>query len=822
MSIGSYLKSRRLELGLSLRKTADLIQTDAAYLSRVEAEKQSPSLTAISRLSEALRVPEQELLLMAGRLPPDIAEKASHDPRTSARALSAFRATLDSSLSSPLLVESGKRAIEVDFPFEQISLVAEAESWRKEIFRPIYHIHKWWAQRLGSVFRAILIGSLAPKGSNIAELMYQPVCFPGKVVFDPFMGSGTTVGEAVKLGCKAIGRDINPVAYRAVRTALQRLDRNSIQKEFLRLREDVAPQVEKFYVSRDSDGKDCRVLYYFWVKIARCAECGRSIDLFSSYVFAKHAYARRNPTVRVLCKYCENVFDTDFRRRNIECSHCSKKFDPHAGPVQGSKVICPHCEAIRPMVDLARRRSRPFDHRMYAKLVLRADGKKEYLPVTDFDQAVFAKACAVYRSTEPAVPRVPIQDGYNTRQIINYGYRSWHQLFNERQLLCLSILAKAVSKIEDENTREAFVMLFSSTLEFNNMFVSFKGEGTGAVRHMFSHHILKPERVPIEPNIWGTEKSSGAFSSLYHSRLLRALDYKDMPFELKVDGSTKKKTTTRVFGLSTELHSDPATCFEQLNKPGSAYLTCGSSGKTDLPDKSVDAIVTDPPFFDNVHYSELADFFFVWQRLYFGEIAQGYTTRHDEEVQDVDADSFARKLSAVFQECNRVLKEDGILVFTYHHSRRSGWRSVAFALHQSQFRIAAAHPVKSEMSVAQPKLQAKEPIDIDVIFVCRKRSTIRSELPAEIVLSNAYKNAKTQVARFNEAKKALSRNDVQVVFLSNLMMELSATEKEMETINALMETDHAGHFVESLFLDQQVSDSTEESPERVAVQLSLF
>ena len=56
--------------------------------------------------------------------------------------------------------------------------------------------------------------------------------------------------------------------------------------------------------------------------------------------------------------------------------------------------------------------------------------------------------------------------------------------------------------------------LFSGTLEFNNLFASYKGEGTGAVRHMFAHHILKPERTPIEANVWGTPKSSGSFSSL--------------------------------------------------------------------------------------------------------------------------------------------------------------------------------------------------------------------------------------------------------------------------------------------------------------------
>ena len=108
---------------------------------------------------------------------------------------------------------------EDDFPFEDFCDIAELESWRKEINRPIYHIHKWWAQRLGSVFRAIVIGALAPAGTNVKNSFYRPVRFPGAVVFDPFMGSGTTLGEALKLGCRVVGRDINPVAHFAVRNA---------------------------------------------------------------------------------------------------------------------------------------------------------------------------------------------------------------------------------------------------------------------------------------------------------------------------------------------------------------------------------------------------------------------------------------------------------------------------------------------------------------------------------------------------------------------------------------------------------------------------
>src|SRR3989454_12844228 len=123
---------------------------------------------------------------------------------------------------------------------------------------------------------------------------------------------------------------------------------------------------------------------------------------------------------------------------------------------------------------------------------------------------------------------------------MSYGFRSWRDFFNDRQLLALGWLNSKINQITDKSTREGLLTLFSGTLEFNNMFASFKGLGTGAVRHMFSHHILKPELAPLEANVWGTDRSSGSFSTLYESRVLRALDYKDAPFELALVSTSEK------------------------------------------------------------------------------------------------------------------------------------------------------------------------------------------------------------------------------------------------------------------------------------------
>jgi putative DNA methylase len=280
---------------------------------------------------------------------------------------------------------------------------------------------------------------------------------------------------------------------------------------------------------------------------------------------------------------------------------------------------------------------------------------------------------------------------------------------------------------------------------------------------MFSHHILKPERTPIEANIWGTPKSSGSFLNLFRNRVYRTVEYRLRPTE--VNGT---------LGAKGKVCSPPFSGTVQLDWPtkgiGSSsreiYLSCGDSATSALPDKSVDLIVTDPPFFDNVHYSELADFFYSWQRLNpRGFIDEVDTTRTAKEVQDSDATDFTRKLQAVFQECHRVLKDDGLLVFTYHHSRDEGWQSVAEAILNSSFSVLNTHPVKSEMSVATPKSQASEPIQLDIIVVCRKASALQDTRPREAALQMAeHKVRRLEVAGFQ-----LSKNDKKVVIYGQLL-----------------------------------------------------
>ncbi len=781
MKLGAYIRSRRQASGFSLRKLAETIHVSPSYLSRVEREVVPPSDALVHTVAEALGAESEELLLLAGRLPASWQQAIAATP---SRAVETLRSALASCVAEPItsysrtvLAFAGTRAIEdSDFPFEHLSDIAELESWRKEINRPVYHIHKWWAQRLGSVFRAILLGAFAPKGSNILEMFYQPARLTEAVIFDPFMGSGTTVGETLKLGARVIGRDINPVAHFIVRNALGVHPRQKVVETFRAIERDIALAIRRFYRACLPEGGTADVLYYFWVKVIPCPKCEQPVDLFSSYIFAQHAYPARHPEAHALCPHCGAINVLRYDAESTTCSACRKVFKLKAGPANGAKATCLGCGHIFPIAKTVQERGKPPVHRLYAKMVLRSDGSKEYLPADDYDLAVYNEASSLLRQRKHPYPVVAIEPGYNTNQVLNYCYTHWHQMFNDRQLLCLSLLAERIRTIPDERLRDLFSCLFSGTLEFNNMFASFKGEGTGAVRHMFSHHILKPERAPLEANLWGTPKSSGAFSTLFESRLLRALDYCENPFEIRLLYRNGKITTDKVYGLSCTLGHDIAKTFAEFQDGKHLYLSCGDSAKTDLARESIDAIVTDPPFFDNVHYSQLADFFYVWQCYVLdrNNHNNSHSTRSLAEVQQSDPAAFTERLCGVWTECHRVMRPDGLLVFTYHHSRAEGWRCILEALVKAGFGIVAVHPIKAEMSVAAPKQQANEPIDLDIIIVCRKREATPGDLPhLPTLIDNAARQATEQVVRLNSSGRSLSRNDVRVILMAQIIRHLS-------------------------------------------------
>ena len=156
----------------------------------------------------------------------------------------------------------------------------------------------------------------------------------------------------------------------------------------------------------------------------------------------------------------------------------------------------------------------------------------------------------------------------------------------------------------------------------------------------------------------------------------------------------------------------------------------------------------DPPYYDNVQYAELADFYYVWLRLDLEDkypwFESEYAPKGDEIVKNIkrgkDGEYYQKALSEVFKEIFRVLKRDGLFIFTFHHRQFKAWISLIQSLIEQNFVITSIYPVHSEMKTST-QIRGTASVEIDVIFVCRKLLTppltkswdqILSEAKAEI------------------------------------------------------------------------------------------
>lgn len=680
-----------------------------------------------------------------------------------------------------------RSSLENDFPAASLSKIATRESWRKEVHRPATSTHKWWAKRLGSVFRGIITSALVEAGGDALGQYSSKTTFPNVTVFDPFGGSGITAVEALKLGCKAISFDINPVATLVQRQAVQQWDRERLTQLFEQLEEQVRPEIDR--VHRTEDGRT--VLYYFWVALAECPDCSVDVRLFSTPVFSKHAYPKKHPEAQIVCSECLAIVPGryDFEKLNCPKGHV---ITPHSA-VKGSTFTCPKGHAHKITESLGSHRPR---YEMFAKMVQEPNGRKYYSGITEWDNNLY-RECGLLLDQlgeEYVLPEGRLESGNNTNQALRWNFRHWRDFFNDRQLYSLSLLATAIRDLsEDSAEREALAALFSGTLEFNNLFTSFKGEGTGAVRHMFSNHVLRPERTPLEAHPWGTPQSSGSFSTLFKSRILRADDYKLNPTDIvllqnsTLFGSTNTDVE-RITGISKPLenhiHSSWSTFSE---REGRAYITAANSARTDLPNASVDLIVTDPPYMDNVHYSELADFFHAWLTPI--KPFQGYsteaTTRQSGEVQNADPRAFGKAIADVWAECSRVLKPGGLLAFTFHQAKIEGWTELVMALDKGGFYVTDVQPITGEMKTSVVKAGVKEPSNLDSVVVCRlKKDGIRvTDLTEQCVV----RRAESRLANLKDHGVSVGAGDVRSVVRGSLISYYIATNRASDISTELID-----------------------------------
>jgi len=233
------------------------------------------------------------------------------------------------------------------FTEDVITKLSQEEVGKRQHYRPVYSIHKWWARRPGTLFRAIILllrnkdskKSLFTQngrnGISNQSLFFQSHDLNNMVILDPFMGGGTTLAEANRLGAKVIGCDINPVSHWIVRETLKQIDLKKLRSYFSDLEKTAGHEIKSLYRTRCSicGNEDSDAMHAFWVRYIECPHCGNQVYLFKRCFINRgmkrnQKISKSNPAI-VVCPYCNGL--NKFNGGSCRCEHCEATFNPDEG-----------------------------------------------------------------------------------------------------------------------------------------------------------------------------------------------------------------------------------------------------------------------------------------------------------------------------------------------------------------------------------------------------------------------------------------------------------------------------------------------------------
>lgn len=680
-----------------------------------------------------------------------------------------------------------EKAIENSFPFSKVSEIAYKESNAKRYYRPVLTLHKWFARRLGSVFRSILIyaslsssinevkdnstpnkGHSIPSERDFWDVYLQEHNFHDLLVLDPFMGGGTTIVEAIRLGFGGvIGGDLNPVAWFTVKKELEEVNIDALQTIFEKISSKIEPELSKYYKTQcEHCSQHADVMYFFWVKEIQCEQCLEITPLFRSYLFA---YDRKDTTSGyVICPQCETIFQEKIKK-NLQCPECSSTFDPFSYIVKRGKFFCPHCDHSAKIVATSVKQGKPSEKLYALEYYCRGCKTRDYKRADNNDLKLYQEACHEFESIQDQLPlpnqAVPI--GAKTQELLNHKILFFTDMFNPRQLLALGKLLREILQIQDQNIKEFFLITFSTSLEYNNLLCEYHRKNH-YIYNLFRKHAFPATLNPVENNVLGTARyGTGTFKNFF-AKTIRIKEFCQNPYEYYIteEGDTKRQSMTR------PINGKVVSSYSKLMQkhPGSVYLYCHSSNQIHIPETSVDLVITDPPYFDNVQYAELSDFYYVWLRLGLHEsypwfkpplspkkaeiVKNPKIGKSDKDYQD--------GLKTVFAEIYRVLKVEGLLVFTFHHKQVNAWALIIESLLENEFYITAVYPVRAEMETST-QIRGKKSIEFDVIFVCRKRQREPETVEWDILIPQIKSSINKKFESLTSKDDSLSDEDRLVV-----------------------------------------------------------
>ena len=332
----------------------------------------------------------------------------------------------------------------------------------------------------------------------------------------------------------------------------------------------------------------------------------------------------------------------------------------------------------------------------------------------------------------------------------NYGMPRWRDMFSPRQLLAHGYCVQAFHDLVDEDqasgrldeSREAawcYVALGIDKLINRNSLLCIWDPGTNKVANTFNSHDFGMKWSYAEMAI-AIEGLGLEWAVNDMEECLRQLI--QMTGHQQEDQSNSKMMN---LGQAQTVTARPSE------------VTIGPAQDTNLPTGSVDAIVFDPPYHNNVNYAELSDFFYVWLKRTAGYIlkdsmlAPHLTDKVNEAIASparfreqakgsgksaatLATQDYETKMAEIFRECRRVIKPDGIMTVMFTHKSTDAWDALTVALINSGFGITRTWPVRTEAESSM-QIRDRAAARSTILLVCRPRTANPTPEPWHVVES---------------------------------------------------------------------------------------
>ncbi len=545
------------------------------------------------------------------------------------------------------------------------------------------------------------------------------------VLLDPFAGGGSIPFEARRYGLATVANELNPVACVILKATLDYPARfgpelaADIKRWGYEWSRRVQEKLASYFPKREGEN----IFAYLWARTVACPVTGKPVPLSPNWWLSK------NPPIAVRV-----LTDPAWDAPRFQIYTPGAGDDPDEGTVSRGVGRSPWTgDAVDGDYIKAEAQAGRMGQLLYA-VALKRRGGFDFRAPTEADLAAVAAAEAELARKRPLweardiIPTEEIPAGLKTSEPRRYGIYTWADMLSPRQLLAFGIAIEALHELAIEirkspdSTRagaiEAYLgVVISKAVNYNSYLASWNAP-RGVMRSVFDRHDFSFKwsfgEFDAAGNLlpWGIDQVCDAYK-----------------------------------GIAELLEPPRAQLAAQAVDLGPLDILQGNAARlAGLPEASVDLIVTDPPYYDNVMYAELADFFYVWLKrtagaLYPEWFAAQLTDKDAEAVanparfkelaapagqgghgaRELAAQDYERKMGAAFREMARVLRPEGLLTVMFTHKQVEAWDTLATALINAGFTITASWPVhtESEHSLHQARKNAAQST---ILLVCRKRS----------------------------------------------------------------------------------------------------